>query len=367
MSDGCNKMTGWKNGVWANLERLVGHPLQRVICFHHHAERPFASLFEHYDGPTTGPRSFKGPIGQSITKDVWVQEVRDFEAFENPQLLSAINSFPVEVLQNLSTDHRNFVILLKCVLTGEVSEFEASKILGKVVQSRWTNTQTRILRHYMSSENPSFELKRLVNFIVFVYAPAFLAAKHFNNIKEGPVLLLQEVKAVDRFCLDEEKVVVERTINMNGFYAHGESVLVSLLCSDDPEDRRYAISTIKKIRSQKAPSWKKYGGVRPFKRPQINFKASSLIDLNLLPLTSLKTEPPLTSHIKSADLEALLLNPLQVDLPLATTSVERAVKQVTSAATRCSDPSEQDGCSFLAESARKRNTFAERDNLKWNV
>ena len=86
-----------------------------------------------------------------------------------------------------------------------------------------------------------------------------------------------------------------------------------------------------------------------------------MYNLNTIPLASLKTEPPLTINMSNSDLESIVLSLLIVDLPLSTTAVERAVKQVTSAASKTSDPIEQDGISFLAEASRIRNKMADKN------
>ena len=41
-------------------------------------------------------------------------------------------------------------------------------------------------RLYMSEKKPSLSLARIVNFIVFVYAPVFLAIKHKSRVQERP-------------------------------------------------------------------------------------------------------------------------------------------------------------------------------------
>ena len=92
----------------------------------------------------------------------------DFEPYENPQLLSVIKNMSDEVLNDLSKDHKNLILMLRGVLSGTLSSDDTNRILGKIVQSRWTNTQTRCLRLYMSTDSPSRELRRLVHFIVYV-------------------------------------------------------------------------------------------------------------------------------------------------------------------------------------------------------
>ena len=107
--------------------------------------------------------------------------------------------------------------------------------------------------------------------------------------------------------------------------------------------------------------------MRPFKRPKVNSKASSLYDLNITPLETLKTEPPLTRGLSDEELDKIISTPWAVEPPLSTTAVERAVKQVTAAASKSSDTFEQDGASFMAEAARKRNKYEDRNKVAWKV
>ena len=63
-ADGTTVNTGHLNGSMRNMELRLGRPLQRAVCTLHQAELPLRKMFEHLDGPTTGPRSYSGPIGK---------------------------------------------------------------------------------------------------------------------------------------------------------------------------------------------------------------------------------------------------------------------------------------------------------------
>ena len=99
LTDGCAKMTGWKNGACAMIEEELVTPLQRIVCFLHHLELPFGKIFEFYDGPTTGPESFSGPIGKLIMTDIWKLPTVKFVQVENPTLLADIQSLPKDVFK----------------------------------------------------------------------------------------------------------------------------------------------------------------------------------------------------------------------------------------------------------------------------
>ena len=66
-------------------------------------------------------------------------------------------------------------------------------------------------------------------------------------------------------------------------------------------------------------------------------------------------------------LVGLLEEPLNVDLPLSTVAVERAVKDTTVAARVCADPAEQDGFTFQTTAARAKHPYCGRDLKEWAI
>ena len=138
---------------------------------------------------------------------------------------------------------------MECVLTGEVNKWVTSKC-GNIHQARWNNREYRIIRKYISDENPSDEIICLVNYIVMVYVPLCLDIQHFGLIEYGPYHLLKEIQLVDKHCNDAEKEVILPIIKWNSFMAHPENIQIALLCSPKTEDRLLAIKIIMDIRSK---------------------------------------------------------------------------------------------------------------------
>ena len=207
-----------------------------------------------------------------------------------------------------------------------------------------------------------------MNYIVFVYSPVFLASKHFNKVEEGPKLLVQEIQAVRINCTSEEAEIVNPCIQQNGFYGHHENVLLSLLSSDNPDDRKYSVNLIKNIRGKMTDKVKKTKRkVRSFKVPELNFQATSLYNLTVTPLKDASTEPPVTIGMSQEQLDDLVLNPLHLDLPCSTVAVERAVKITTAASKVSSDPVLQDGYSFMARAAVEKNSISTRNTKKFVI
>ena len=104
LGDGCFKNTCWLNGVFANLERMLGHELGRSICMFHHAELPFAALFEFYHGKSRSPSTFDGPIGKAVKGEHRKLPSVDFEPIDNPELLGLIQNIKPEVFNEFNKD-----------------------------------------------------------------------------------------------------------------------------------------------------------------------------------------------------------------------------------------------------------------------
>jgi hypothetical protein len=101
---------------------------------------------------------------------------------------------------------------------------------------------------WLSQDDPSFELSRVVNYIIYIWAEVFLMAKHRNTVVEGPRLLLLETMLINKYCSNPEKMMLATSISINGQMAHHETILLSLLASPLSEDRDLAINIIFGIR-----------------------------------------------------------------------------------------------------------------------
>lgn len=90
------------------------------------------------------------------------------------------------------------------------------------------------------------------------------------------------------------------------------------------------------------------------------------MSLNSEPLESAKTEPPITLSLSGPQLMALEDKPLEVGLPMTSVAVERAIKDVTAAATVSADSLERDGFIFQIRGARAKNPYQNRNRV-WAV
>lgn len=151
------------------------------------------------------------------------------------------------------------------VITGEVEERYATMKIGPVVTSRFTTTQARALRRWISADEPSFELNRVVKFLVYVWGHVFLLAKKKNSLVLAPRILLLEVMLIRKFCSYPEKTLLLNSLSHNGQMAHPENIMLALLSSPNCCERKKAVEIIMKIREQGPLDWDQPSGVRPFK------------------------------------------------------------------------------------------------------
>ena len=111
VSDGCEKIVGWRSRVHATLEFIFRVPFQRIICFFHHLKKTFEVILLLYSGHTTSPGTYSGGVGKEVKEDVHKLAVMAFEVLPNPALLSLIDDISEDVFKDLSKDHQIFIRL----------------------------------------------------------------------------------------------------------------------------------------------------------------------------------------------------------------------------------------------------------------
>ena len=147
-------------------------------------------------------------------EDLHKLPILDFEILPNQELLDILQRTDTS---QLSTDHAIFVGLLLMVITG-VTNNSVSRKIGPIVLSRFTTSETRILRWYLSDENPSFVVRRMVHFLVYVWGPIYLKSKPLQDNKRfsGPQLLLEETMLARKSLSPSEFKVFLAALNRNG-------------------------------------------------------------------------------------------------------------------------------------------------------
>ena len=161
---------------------------------------------------------------------------------------------------DLSTDQLYLLNISTAVSTGSCSPDLARRNPGLMNHSRWLTTDSRLLRLYIATDNPSENLIAIVTFIQRVYAPMWFQIKLHPSCKDGARHLFLTIEK-SRYLSAPLKQIVYPVIQRNVFFAHPENIMLSMLT-----DERRVILCIRKlcirriIKTRKEPS----RGVRRF-------------------------------------------------------------------------------------------------------
>ena len=170
-------------------------------------------------------------------------------------------------------------------------------------------------------------LKLIVEFIVGVYYPLWFEAKVKHSFIEGPKLVLKQLELV-RLQSKKTRDLVAPHIQRSAWYSHSEAVLQTLLCSEDREERVFAVDKIRELRE---------GNERGDLRNRIrvhgeNFNPEATTLTDLCSWDSNVFEPVLTCSMSLQEISDLTENSMIVpDRPVHGQGMERMVKQVTRA------------------------------------
>ena len=119
--------------------------------------------------------------------------------------------------------------------------------------------------------------------------------------------------------------IVLPTLQRSSWNSHSESVLQTLLCSSEKDERYFAVQQILKIRGKN-----KLGDLRPRSRknPELNIEATTLKDM--INWKGSK-EPVFTCRLTKQEINSFKETPMVVPyFCLHTQGIERAVKEVSS-------------------------------------
>ena len=341
--DGTNTNTGWKRGTIRELEVHIGRPLQWAVCLLHFIELPFRHLFIHLDGETAGPTSFCGPIGKKLS-DCGKLAVIGFEKIDC--------EIPEVDRKTLSKDQSYLFDISQAIKTGIVPNDLANRDPGPISHSRWLTCANRVLRLYVSTENPSDSLKDIVTFILTSYMPIWFEIKCSKNIISGPVHVYRAI-VTTRYLSEDLKKVVFPVIERNAYFAHPENLLMAMIFDERKHIRELGLRRVLKARQTKS----KGKSIRNFIPPTLNFEAhdyTEIIHWNTAKLSS----PPLLRGVSNEEINSCITTGDMPDwnvqnYPCHTQAVERCVKLVTEASSNVCGPQSRDG--FIRATLKSRS------------
>ena len=255
-----------------------------------------------------------------------VKDMKPNYDFERIDLGPNLIELPEEVLHDLSTDQNLLYKRCKAVKSGVLPKDVALRKSGPIVHSRWLTTAETFLEMWQKNHGLEGELlerlRTIVTFIVSEYCPMWFKIKAKYSWLEGPCHILYELSL---FRLQPEHVqeILLPTLQRSAWNSHSESVLQTMICSSDREDRKFAVNKILKIRGKE-----EFGNMKPraHKLPKLNIKAEKLHDL--IDWKAAK-EPVFTCSLTKKKVKDCIQMPLKVPyFPLHTQGIECAIKQV---------------------------------------
>lgn len=324
------------------METAAKRPIQWSICLLHLNELPLRHLLQNLDGHTKGPYSYSGPIG-SLLKNCEKMPVVKFKAI--------ITTVPELLPNDLSTDQKYLFQICGAIRNGNCSSGLAEKHPGVMSHARWLTTANRLLRLYIATENPSPNLVTLTEYIVKVYAPVWFDIKAKPLVYDGAKHLWKAISA-SRIFPDTVTTIIDKVFTDNGYFAHPENLLLSMLVDSRKHVRELAARRIQKARLKQPTATEE---VRVFKVPSINFTAAEYTELIDWQSTTI-TEPPLAAALTNQELQEIIQGtfvPNFGKFPCHTQAVERCVKVVTEASLKVCDESSRDGYIRLKLKGRK--------------
>ena len=331
LSDGTKVMTGCYNGMIASAERELGKEVDWAVCQLHGNECPMRHVFQFLDGGhgTSGPDSFKGPIGQGITNgNCHLKDSVQFTPIKSPEL----PELPEHVVSDLSRDQNLLYRYSKAVDSGDMPAALARQKPGGINHARWLTFCLTALIDYTRDTRPSPSKVKFIKYIQQVYVPAWFIIKSHPYIKDGAknvYTVMQLVKSQPKAVQD----VAKKSIQTNAYFAHSSNLLLAMLADDDETKRRKAVNAIVKLRSDEIRSdvERTDSGLRIFRVPKLNWGAKDYSDIISWDLTNF-CEPAITKKLSDDDLRKAYAAPLELpNHPNNSQSVERAVKMVSEA------------------------------------
>ena len=211
---------------------------------------------------------------------------------------------------------------------------------GNISHSHWLTTANRFLRLYISTDDPSYELVTIVEYIIKFYVPIWFNIKCYDSIVYGTKHifgLAKRCKSLDAGT----RVIVLLVIQHNAYFTHSEDIVLSMIEDEDPKLRKLDYCRITKARNHvNSGVW------MIFKVPEIMWDADVYCDLiewkthhlDANPGMNSKfityyTEPPLLSDFSENNVHHVITEGKMPDkvyvLSCHNQNVERAIKLVS--------------------------------------
>lgn len=292
-------------------------------------ELPMRKVFIQIDGPTGGPNVYIGDIGVKLM-ECQSKPVANFPT------ISIDNCFldNLRAYKDPGSDQEYLRDIILAISSGSASESLANRSPGKLGYARWLTTGNRILRTYISYENPSPDLVKMCNFIINVYACNWFAIKAKPYFYDSPRHIYNMI--INTRKLNDSNITekVNQVISQNSYSLHSENMLCAMMTDDRPNVRMMAINKIIKCRESIEST------VRQFIKPTIDFSADDYY--KLIDPDSVWLESILTKHLSIDYLRCHIDKFSFEKYPSHTQAVERNIQLVSRTSTSLVDNIERD-------------------------
>ena len=195
-------------------------------------------------------------------------------------------------------------------------------------------------------------LSLITEFITTQYYFMWFEIKCKPGLVNGPRHVFRMIRLLEDHAPRRVKEIVVPVVNRGAWHAHSENLLLSLLASEDKEERDLAVDVIVKLRQGKNTGDK---SVRQFRVPELNWKAEKVTELiSWSDPSQLVFEPVLSCDLSLSELEELRDTPLNVDeYHCHGQAMERGVKEVTAASSKVYGFERRDG--YIRARLQSRN------------
>lgn len=245
--DNTSVNTGTRGGLVAKLQEALKRNIHLIGCSLHQNELPLKALIKNIDGSTTGPTSFSGPLGSKCSEDLHELPQVNFEVVPGPLNETSISR---DVLDDLSSDQRLLFEYANGIGSGHVNDKWASWKIGPLNHARWLTLAIRLMFLYTRNNEPTVPLKKLIHYIVNIYAPCWFAIKTSSKLRDSPRILYSAIQRLNALPYDDVKRIVKQNIQGNAFCLLPENFLYAMVCDDQPSIRKAGLQTVLKQRSR---------------------------------------------------------------------------------------------------------------------
>ena len=221
--------------------------------------------------------------------------------------------------------------------------------------SRWLTLGTRILCLFISTANPSKDLRLLAEFVIRGYASSWCKVRLNSKGTDAPRLMFYWMKDLLTFPPGAKDAILP--IFLSGiFWFHSENVLLAALADSSEVRRKRGVDQIIRIRHDadfrgRAEAEQKhikqtkkctFKRQRVFVKPEVNYEAEDYLDV-ICWETQAYFEPPFTKDMSDEEVRGFIAKPLCLNVPSHSVLTERLIRDVDRVASQSTSGEIRDG------------------------